>query len=577
MLTELAIGDLGVIASARLEFAPGLTAVTGETGAGKTMIVTGLGLLLGQRADAGVVRRGADAARVEGHFADVPQGVRDHLEDLGGELDENDELLVTRAVRPGRSRSRIGGAAVPTGHSAEVVAELLTIHGQSEQVRLSRPERQRELLDRSGGEPLTAALAHYRNVWSERQAVSNELAELTENAAERARELDMLRFGLDEIGAVDPQPGEDAALADEARRLQDVDALRLAAQSALVALAGADDDIDAACALTAASTAHRALEGTDDPDLQGFATRAQEIAALAADLAGDLASYRESLSADPARLEEVMARIAALGTLTRKYGATTDDVRAWAQDAAARVTGLDAGDDRVEELRTRLAELDADLAAAAAALTAERRRAADELATAVRAELVALALPHAELFFTLDRAEPGPHGADAIALMFTANPGAEARPVGKAASGGELSRIRLALEVVLAGHEPGGTFVFDEVDAGIGGAVAIEVGRRLARLARHSQVIVVTHLAQVAAFADRHHVVVKASDGAVTTSGVRTVADDDRAAELARMMAGMADSTTAIAHARELLTEARSIDSGIGSPGTGGARRRSTG
>lgn len=567
MLTELGIRDLGVIEDARLELAPGLTAVTGETGAGKTMIVTGLGLLLGQRADAGLIRRGQTSARVEGHFTELGRHSREQARELGAELDETEgaegdegdaEILVSRTIRKGRSRSHLGGAAVPTGVAAEFTSDLLTIHGQSEQVRLGRPERQREILDRSGGEPLAEALAEYRELWETRRRIAEELTDVTENAAERARELDMLKFGLDEIEAVAPQPGEDAELLAEATRLQDVDALRLACSTALVALSGDADDIDGACALTAAATAQKALSEAADPELAAMATRAGEISALAADLASDLASYNDSLAADPARLDAIMARQADLNALTRKYGNTIDEVLTWAETSAARAAQLDAGSDRVDELRARLLKLDEQLRESGARLSDLRRGAAQKLSDAVTTELEALALPHARLFFALDRLpQPGPHGLDQITLMFTANPGSEPRPLAKAASGGELSRVRLALEVVLAGDEEGGTFVFDEVDAGIGGAVAIEVGRRLARLAEHSQVIVVTHLAQVAAFADTHHVVVKSSDGAVTTSGVTAVADDDRAAELARMMAGMEDSETALAHARELLNQAR--------------------
>lgn len=568
MLTELSISNLGVIAGAQLELAPGLTAVTGETGAGKTMIVSSLGLLLGARADVGLIRRGATAARVDGRFTGLPDTVREQVDELGGELDEpgepedtgdpggGAELVLSRNLRKGRSRSQVGGAAVPAGTAAEIAAELLTIHGQSEQLRLGRPERQRDILDRSGGAELATALAAYQQVWRRRQETASELTDLTENAAERARELDMLTFGLEEIGAVEPQPGEDTELATEAARLQDVDSLRVAANTAMIALAGQDDDIDSAAALTAAATAQRSLAEASDPELAAMAARAGEVAALVADLSSDLASYLDGLSADPARLEAIMERQAALQGLTRKYGADVDEVLQWSADAARRAVELDSGDDRITELTDLLAELDQDLQRTGEQLRSLRSRAAADLAEAVGAELSALAMPHARLHFDLQPTEPGPHGLDQITLLFTANPGSEPRPLAKAASGGELSRVRLALEVVLAGAEAGGTFVFDEVDAGIGGAVAIEVGRRLARLARHSQVIVVTHLAQVAAFADQHYVVVKASDGAVTTSGVTAVEEDQRAAELARMMAGMEDSDTAIAHARELLLQA---------------------
>lgn len=554
MISELRIADLGVIESAVLEPAAGFTAVTGETGAGKTMIVTSLGLLLGGRADSGAIRRGADRARVEGVFAELRHDVVERVADAGGEV-EDDSLLVARQLTGTRSRCFLGGAGVPVAVAADIIADLVVIHGQSEQLRLAAPERQREILDRYAGPALADELTAYRADWAERQAARAELAQLRDHARERAREVDLLQFGLNEIEQVDPQAGEDVALAEEAEKLQAVDDLRLGAHTALVALAGDEDSIDAGSALTAAATARKSLgESADlDPTLEPLVTRAADLQVLAQELAQDVASYLSDLAADPARLEWIAERRSALQGLTRKYGETVDEVLAWAQASAARLGDLVAGDDRIEELAARVAQLDEALLARSVAITSHRADAADRLADAVAGELAALAMPHARLGFMLEPLpEPGPHGAEQVVLQFTANPGSTPRPIGKVASGGELSRIRLALEVVLAEGSATGTFVFDEVDSGVGGAVAIEIGRRLARLSRHAQVIVVTHLAQVAAFADRHLLVRKASDGQITTSGVHRLDDDERLAELARMMAGLEDSDTALAHAREL-------------------------
>ncbi len=554
MISELRIADLGVIESAVLEPAAGFTAVTGETGAGKTMIVTSLGLLLGGRADSGAIRRGADRARVEGVFAELSDDLVERVGDSGGEVEEG-SLLVARQLTGTRSRCFVGGAGVPVAVAGDITSELVVIHGQSEQLKLAAPERQREILDRYAGAGLAAELAAYRADWAERQAARTELAQLRDQARERAREVDLLQFGLNEIEQVDPQAGEDVALAEEAEKLQAVDDLRLAAHTALVALAGDEDSIDAGSALTAAAVARKALgEGADlDSTLEPFASRAADLQVLAQELSQDVASYLSDLAADPARLEWIAERRAALQGLTRKYGETVDEVLSWAQTSAARLGNLVAGDDRIEELAARVAELDAALLSRSATITEHRTGAADRLADAVAGELAALAMPHARLAFTLEPLpEPGPHGAEQVVLQFTANPGSAPRPIGKVASGGELSRIRLALEVVLAEGSATGTFVFDEVDSGVGGAVAIEIGRRLARLSRHAQVIVVTHLAQVAAFADRHLLVRKASDGQITTSGIHRLDDDERLAELARMMAGLEDSDTALAHAREL-------------------------
>ncbi|MFT4109000.1 DNA repair protein RecN [Propionicimonas sp.] len=557
VLNELRIADLGVIGEATIEPGPGFTAVTGETGAGKTMIVTGLALLAGAKADPRLVRTGAARALVEGRWQ--VSGRDELLAGLGAEV-EDGEVLVARQLGANRSRMSVGGAQVPLATGAALVGEWVTVHGQSEQLRLGTPERQLEVLDRYAGPALAIELDAYRADYAARRTAAAELTELTTRSLERARELDLLRFGLDEIAKVDPQAGEDTALAAEARRLQAVDDLRQASHAALVALAGEEDAFDATDALSLVGAARKSLgPAVDaDPDLAPIADELAGAAAGLADVASSLASYASGLDADPLRLEWIAGRRAELAHLTRKYGESVDEVIAWARDAAGRVTRLDAGEDRIAELRGKVADLDSRLAAAAGRITALRHAAASELAGLVAGELAALAMPRARLEFELTPGELGPHGADQVNLLFSANPGSAPGPLGKVASGGELSRVRLALEVVLATEARGETFVFDEVDAGVGGAVALEIGRRLARLAERCQVIVVTHLAQVAAFADRHYVVAKSDDGSVTTSGVRLVTDTDRLDVLATMMGGLESSDSALAHARELLASVRS-------------------
>jgi len=556
VLTEIRIADLGVIGDATIEPGPGFTAVTGETGAGKTLIVTGLGLLAGAKADPRLIRAGAARAVMEARWR-TGDGQAAALDDLGAEL-EDGEVLLSRQLGPNRSRMSIGGVQVPLGQAASLVGEWVTIHGQSEQLRLGTPERQLEVLDRYAGPALTEVLAGYRLDYAARQHAAAELHELVTRSQARARELDLLRFGLDEIEKVAPQPGEDAALAAETLRLQATDDLRQAAQAALIALAGDEDAYtEAADALGLASAARKALAAGVAKDA-GLAPIADELAGAAAalaDVASGLAGYLAGLDADPLRLEWIAGRRAELAHLTRKYGETVDEVLAWSAEAAVRVTELDAGDARISELRAEVERLDSRLAAAASELSRLRSAAADRLAGLVSAELAALAMPSAQLAFELTQRELGPNGADQVNLVFSANPGSTPGPLGKVASGGELSRVRLALEVVLATEATGETFVFDEVDAGVGGAVALEIGRRLARLAETCQVIVVTHLAQVAAFADRHYQVTKSDDGSVTTSGVARVEGEDRVEVLARMMGGLDSSESALAHARELLAE----------------------
>ena len=472
---------------------------------------------------------------------------------VGGELDD-DELIVARHLTAaGRSRAYVGGAQVPAGICSEITGELIAVHGQSEQLRLVEADRQRELLDRFAGPELSADLLRYQERYRARQTLRAELDRLRAEAQQRAQEIDLLTFGLGEVERVDPEPGEDRALAAEAARLQAADDLRLAAQTALTAVAGAEDETGGA--LSDVARARRAVEhaADQDPELAELGRRLAEVSYLLADVAADTARYVDDLDAEPGRLEWIAERRSALSGLTRKYGSTVDDVLGWSASAAQRLVELEASDDRIAALSEQLGQLETELAEDAAILSGRRQAAALEFATAVLTELAALAMPHARLSFALAPTEPGPYGADQVELQFSANPGSEPRSLAKVASGGELSRVRLALEVVLAGTAASGTLVFDEVDAGVGGKVAVEVGRRLARLARTTQVVVVTHLAQVAAFSDRHYVVVKSDDGQVTTSGVLAVADSDRAVELARMMAGLETTESALAHAGELV------------------------
>ncbi|WP_329039225.1 DNA repair protein RecN [Streptomyces sp. NBC_01725] len=568
------IRSLGVIDDAVVELSPGFTAVTGETGAGKTMVVTSLGLLLGGRADAALVRIGAKAAVVEGRLtmsADAPAARR--AEEAGAELDDG-ALLVSRTVSAeGRSRAHIGGRSVPVGVLAELADDLVAVHGQTDQQGLLRPARQRQALDRYAGDAVAAPLAKYSDAYRRLRAVAAELAELTTRARERAQEADLLRFGLNEIAAVEPLPGEDTELAAEAERLGHAEALASAASVAHAALVGQPEDpAEGGDATTLVGGAGRALEAvrSHDPALAALADRMGEIAILLADVAGELAGYADNLDSDPLRLAAVEERRASLTGLTRKYGEDIAGVLAWAQENAARLTELEGDDDRIGELTAEHATVLSELSGLAQALTDARTKAAARFAEAVTAELASLAMPHARVSFAVSQTEDpdgveldgrpvayGPSGADDVELLLAPHPGAQPRPIAKGASGGELSRVMLAVEVVFAGSDPVPTYLFDEVDAGVGGKAAVEVGRRLAKLAKSAQVVVVTHLPQVAAFADRQLLVEKTHDGSVTRSGVTVLEGEDRVRELSRMLAGQEDSETARAHAEELLATAR--------------------
>ncbi|HEY2723909.1 MAG TPA: DNA repair protein RecN [Pseudonocardiaceae bacterium] len=581
MLTEMRIEGLGVIDEATLDLHSGLTVITGETGAGKTMVVTGLHLLSGGRADASRVRSGADRAVVEGRFRPAAGSAAAVLADeLGARVDEDGSLIATRTVTAdGRSRAHLGGRSVPAGVLADLADGMLAVHGQNDQLRLLRAGEQRAVLDRFAGDAVAKPLSAYRRVREEWLRCCTELQERRDRSRELAREADLLGHGLAEITAVNPQPGEDVELVAEARRLADADQLRETATVAQTAIAGAPDaDLDQPSAVDLVSEARRRLQSAEDPVLQALAPRAEEAAALLADVGTELSSYLTDLDADPARLEQVLARQAELKQLTRKYAADVDGVLAWADQARGRLTGLDTSEEAIAALTARRDELADELAGHAAELTAARQTAGRTLGEAVTAELAGLAMGQAELSVTVSpsvapdgaatgdgagllvggrQLRAGPDGVDEVELRLAPHPGAGPLAVQKGASGGELSRVMLALEVVLADADPVPTMVFDEVDAGVGGRAAVEIGRRLARLARSHQVVVVTHLPQVAAYADRHLVVDKATyKTGLTRSGVRELDRSARVGELARMLAGLADTDTGRAHAEELLAAA---------------------
>jgi DNA repair protein RecN (Recombination protein N) len=581
VLSEIRIESLGAISTATAEFDQGLTVLTGETGTGKTMVVTGLHLLGGGRADATRVRSGAGRAVVEGRFttSELGDGVAAQVDEIldssGAERDDDGSVIAARSVsRDGPSRAYLGGRSVPAKSLSSFTTELLTLHGQNDQLRLMRPDEQRAALDRFAD--VETQLKRYRTVRDDWLAARRDLADRTQRARELAQEADRLKFGLNEIDTVAPQPGEDDALVNDIRRLSELDALREAAQTARTALSGALDDEpspDTVSAVDGVGQAKSALEATDDSALRALAEQLAGALAVIADVAGELGDYLSELPSDASTLETRLARQGELRTLTRKYAADIDGVLEWARESRDRLAQLDVSEEALAGLENRVAELQARVVAAATELTKARTKAAKGLSKAVTAELSGLAMADAEFTVSVgplaaraDDSAPvslpsgatvhaGHDGADAVEFGFAAHRGTDLLPLSKSASGGELSRVMLALEVVLAASAEGTTMVFDEVDAGVGGRAAVQIGRRLARLAHTHQVIVVTHLPQVAAYADVHLAV--DSGGRNKASGVRRLDDDDRVAELARMLAGLGESDSGRAHARELLEAAQ--------------------
>ena len=533
MIEEIRISSLGVIEESVLELGPGLTVITGETGAGKTMLVTALGLLMGGRADTGAVRTGAKSARVEG-LVRADAELTAIADEHGGEVELGQLLLGRQVSAEGRSRAFLGGASVPAsalapggrgprGRPRPVrPAPAAAARGPARRPRRLRRGRRSPRCWRATGPGSTGCGA------VERGAARG--ARVGARACARGRRAPA-RAGGDRGGRARRRarrtcwprrrPGSGYA-----------DTLRTAAETAREALSS---DQDAADALGAVAGARRALESVrdHDPEAASLADRVAEVSYLLADVAADVASYSTGVETDPQRLAAVSERRAALTALTRKYGETSAEVIEWSRLAAERLMSLEDSDESIEALRAERAQLRAGLAGEAAELTRLRREAGEVLSARVTDELHSLSMPHARFGVRLDRAEEaggleidgrswrfGPTGVDEVELVLAANTGSEPRPLTKGASGGELSRVMLAIEVALADTRPVPTFVFDEVDAGVGGKAAVEIGRRLAALARSAQVLVVTHLPQVAAFADRHVVVRKSSDGTVTTSGL---------------------------------------------------------
>ncbi|RCS62668.1 DNA repair protein RecN [Microbacterium sp. JB110] len=559
MIEQMRLRGLGVIAEATMPFGSGFTAVTGETGAGKTMVVTGLGLLLGARADSGAVRKGATQASVDGVWNVPDDGpVVERVQEAGGEVEPigkgRGELFLGRTISAeGRSRASVGGRGAPAGVLGDLAEHLVVVHGQSEQLRLKSQAAQRDALDRFGGDAVRTPRAEYAEAYEAWRTVDAELARLIEQRDARAEEAERLRDTLAEIEQVDPESGEDTDLAARAERLANAEQLRAAAATARESLSSEEDAPDVSGLL---AEARRELERAADPALTGIAEQVAEIGYRTADLAVELSSFLADLDEQgPVELAAVEERRAAVNALVRSHG-SLDEAIALLETGSARLAELDDDGERVERLAGLRDEAREVLDDRAARLTAARAEAAGRLSAAVTEELHALAMPDAELTVSVGPAPESTHGRDEVSFLLAPHPGAEPRPVSKGASGGELSRVMLAIEVVIAETDPVPTFVFDEVDAGIGGAAAIEVGRRLARLAERSQVIAVTHLAQVAAFANNHLSVVKASDGTVTTSSVRALSGEERESEMARLLSGMSDSGAALTHARELLATA---------------------
>ncbi len=548
MIESISIRNLGVISEAELEFGQGFTALTGETGAGKTMVLTALNLLLGGRADSGSIRTGETQLQVSGTWVVTNPELKAELLELGADL-EDSRLIVSRTLSSdGRSKALLGGISVPISTLSQFAERLVAVHGQSDQLRLKSPAAQREALDAFGN--YSAELASYSSAYRSYRDLEARLERMrSAGAADQAR-ISILREQIYSIESLNIQPEELEDISARIERLSNVESLRVSATLAHDALSS-DGELDALIAL---GVSRKALESSSDPVLSELAGRLRELGNLTQEVASDLASYLHDLDADPAQLDVLMERRAAIISLERKYGRTAQELSDSLPQLQSELLDLDSSDEQVEKLEMQLEASLSQLGQAARALTAARTKAAVELAESVTAELGQLAMGGSRLIIQVaELADYEASGNDRVEFLLAAFSGAEPRALSKGASGGELSRIMLAIELVLAGPTATPTMIFDEVDAGVGGQAAVELGRRLSKLSQSTQVLVVTHLAQVAAFAGTQIRVMKNSDGSVTESQVSVLGENDREIELARMLSGNSDSAVALEHARELL------------------------
>lgn len=547
MIREIGITNLGVIEHVGITLDRGLTVLTGETGAGKTLITTGISQLLGAKPDAGLIRHGAEEAAID-CVLEVSASMQEQLDDLGATM-EDGEVVVTRTIGA-RSRAVVGGRPVAAAVLAEILRDSVTLHGQHGQVRLTRAAEQRAVLDAS--DPTTIELlAVQRQAWSNRRAAEAALADAESATAASQEELTALRALCDDVERVAPQPGE---MEELDRRIAFVTAQEAIGQALQVALRSLSDDDADADVLTQLAGVRREFEHRHEvPEFAAWTQRLADLQDEASALAREIADYALALEADEGSLDALMTRRGQLLLLAKRWGGSLEEVAARALDASRAVALADDPTAHLEQCRSLLRHCQAEEELACAALHAARAAAAERLAAAVAQELRDLALPHAEFAIeVMRRNDPGQHGDDTVEFRFSANPGQPLQPLSAVASGGELSRVMLALESATAA-EHAHTLVFDEIDAGIGGRAALEVGRRLADLAQRHQVVVVTHLAQVAAFADLHIVVEKSVQAGTTVTTTRALGEGERPQELARMLSGVEDSATAAAHAAELL------------------------
>ena len=556
-LEEISIRSLGVIESSNIEFNDGLTVLTGETGAGKTMVLTALGLVLGSKSDSDLVRIGAERATVTGRFA-VNQNIASSITENGGQIEDGCAVITRTVSAQGKSRVLIGGALTSASFVAELSDQLVEIHQQSSALRLTKPNVVRELVDSFGGVSLTDYLA----VYDEFTTLQRRLSDLKSQLARRDVEIAELTEFVKAFSAVNPKPNEIELIENEISKLGSVEDINQHLSTALNSL-----ENDEVSAINYLQQARKELDRVKDKDaaLDLILDRYVELVLGFQDVTSDLTSYLAGLEADPKRFEFLQNRKSEINNLIKKFGKGSDRSVAYEQliedgnNASLRIEDLSGGDLRVKEIEQELIKVFNQLKKEGQKVSQLRAKAAVSMSQSVTQEIKALSMPNGEISIKCKENDPDQissytaSGINDLDILFCSHQGGKELPLNKVASGGELSRVMLAMEVVIAQTQSIGTYIFDEVDAGVGGKAAIEIGRRLSKLSKNAQVIVITHLAQVAVWADHHLVVKKSEGGSVTQSDVISIDEAGRKVEIARMLSGQEDSQTAQQHASELL------------------------
>ena len=558
-LRELTIRNLGVIDTAEIEFKSGLTVLTGETGAGKTMVLTALNLILGGKSDSDFVRSGQERLIVSGKF-EIGEALSLIIEDAGGIVEENEVIINRSVTNQGKSKISLGGAVSSATQVSEMAQELIEIHAQASSARLSKGSVQLELLDSFAGHE--NLVSDYSTDFEEHLNLRKRVAELERQLSVRDLEIAKLEAIVKDFERVKPQPGEIAELENEINKLGAVEELNTGIIQALATINSEENSAISALGLSKKILEN--LKGKDSALDSLIEDQSESIYGLV-EVTGKIERYLSGLEADPARFDFLQLRKSELLGLVKKYGTGSDreiayeNLLAEAEEASSRLADLQGGDLRLEELKSQSKEKFKELQSSAKKLSASRITSAGKLSEAITNELALLAMANAKLIVSVlqsDETESKNYsasGLDEVSFLFTSHSDGKPLPLAKGASGGELSRVMLAVEVVLAKNSPVGTYIFDEVDAGVGGKAAVEVGKRLALLAKNSQVIVVTHLAQVATWADNHLVVTKSESGSVTQSNIIEVTGSERRKEIARLLSGQDESISAQEHAQELL------------------------